>query len=266
MNPRNLANLYAIFRTLQPELRAWLTSDEVIALVGTIGQELVLSSDQRTEIPILVLRLVTQDITPESFKAEISQALGVDSRISEQAMKRIAELILAPIAQPLRFNGVDISLVGFDTPASAATPTPEPMPAPTLIPIPTQAPAPLSNPTPTPVPAPIPMPEGPISPPTPQPPKLETLRAVPPPPPPTSSQPFILHAEPKRAAPETIKPSFTFTPPASPRFTETKIAPKVVIERIVHYSRLTTPLNQAPKRVVRNEAGGVVTPHSRWFS
>lgn len=64
---------------------------------------------------------------------------------------------------------------------------------------------------------------------------------------------------------EAPKPSFTFTPPASPQFAETKVAPKVVIERIVHYGTLITPLNQAPKRTVPTETG-IATPRSRWFS
>ena len=215
----SLANLYAVFRTLQPELRAWLTSDEVMAAIETIARAFILSKSQERQMPILILRLVTQDIPPESFKAALAERLGVSPDIAAHVAEKMREGILSPVEQVLRFNGVDVGAIGLDAPVTPS-PVPAPMPA---------APAPLPV---TPQPNPIAPPASPN--------QIDPLPAAAP------MQPFILHAEPKAAAPEPIKPSFSFTPP-SPTGSGGQRAPKVIIERVVHYGALITPLNQTSR-------------------
>lgn len=225
----SLANLYAVFKTLQPELRAWLTSDEAMAVIEAIAGEFVLSKAQERQIPTLILRLVTQDIAPESFKAALAERLTISPDIATQIAESMRTGIFAPVEQVLRFNGVDVSAIGLDTP---------------LRPSDSGGQAPLRSPTPpAPAPMPIATPPTPMPPPTLQPTPTQPASTAPAPTP-APAQPFILHAEPKVSAPEPVKPSFSFTSPTrsdSPRKTS---APKVVIERVVHYGALTTPLNQ----------------------
>lgn len=83
------------------------------------------------------------------------------------------------------------------------------------------------------------------------------------------NKPFVLHEEPSfsRNAENNIlepKPSFIFNP------AETRDAPradapaKVIIERVVHYNQLRTPLNQtsAPRP---NQNKKIETPKTKWF-
>ena len=246
MNAAQLAGLYAAFKTLQPEIREWLTSDEAAAATRLVAERLILSRAQETQLPILILRLVAQDIPPESFKAEVAQALSVTPDIAEQAIAGIAEGVLAPVAQGLRFAGIDISLLGFDAPPiPTATPqTPEPMPARTM-----DFPAPEPAPFPAEVSAPEPAPPAPAAP-APQIPSIT---------------PFIIHAEPKAARAAAPKPSFSFAPQAPARAAESGPAPKVMIERVVHYTNLRSSLTE-PSRVRTERREPPRAPESRWFS
>lgn len=226
----SLANLYAVFRTLQPELRAWLTSEEAMAVIETIATTFVLSKAQERQLPLLILRLVTQDTPPESFKSALAERLGVSRDIAQNIAQAMREGIFSPVEQALRFNGVDTSAIGLDAPLTSmpVPPPPAPAPMPTPMPPPSTPPPITTPPSQKPAPEPAPVP-------------------TPPPPSPTGSggqvppKPFVLHAEPKASAPEPVKPSFSFTPP-SPTGSGSQRAPKVIIERVVHYGALTTPL------------------------
>ncbi len=130
MTIQQITTLHAAFRTLQPEIREWLTSDEVLAATGAIAERLILSRAQEIQLPLLIVRLVTQNIPPESFKAEVVQALTLSPEVAEQIISSIVETILAPIAPALSFAGVDVALVGFNAPTTpfklpeASPPTP----------------------------------------------------------------------------------------------------------------------------------------------
>ena len=234
MTAAQMAALIAAFRTLQPELREWLTSDEAMAATAAIAERLVLSRDQEMRLPTLILRLATGDLAPESFKAEAAQALGVGSDIAEQATKGIAETILAPIAQALRFAGVDIESMGFDAPAAQAVPRERfPMPRPAALPE-TQAQAPAKTDAP------------------------ET---------PAKAKPFMLHEEPQAARPDAIKPSFSFVPDDRAHFGESAPPAKVTIERIVHYANLRSSMTEPSRAKAPAPEGDTIRkPSSKWFA
>ncbi len=231
MTSLQLAALHAAFRVLQPEIREWLTSDEAMEAIGAVGERLVLSREQKIQLPVLILRLVTQDISPESFKSEIAQALSVAPDIAAQATTMLAETVFAPVAQALRFSGIDTTALGFDSPAA-------PPAAQTI--------APDSN--------------------FPTFPKKETQS--PPSPPSFGEQeikPFILHKEPKTEQAEAPRPSFSFISESSGAFGESAPAPKVIIERVVHYSNLRSSLTEPRRPRAEPKMEAIRKPSSRWF-
>ena len=82
----------------------------------------------------------------------------------------------------------------------------------------------------------------------------------------STTQPFILHEEPSFTP--TPQPVLGFTPPPQEvgRFTPPPptTPPKVIIERVVHYSLLYTPFTQASLQKNRPEKQ-VGVPKSKWF-
>ena len=234
MTAAQMAALLAAFRTLQPELREWLTSDEAMAATAAIAERLVLSREQEMRLPTLILRLATGDLAPESFKAETARTLDVEPDIAAQATKIVAETILAPVAQALRFAGIDTRSMGFDAPAAQA-PQAERFPLPLPAPLP-EAPAPVPEKTDAP----------------------ET---------PVMAKPFILHEEPKSGRPDTAKPSFSFVPDDRARFAESAPPAKVTIERIVHYTNLRSSFTEpARAKAPAPEGDAIEKPPSKWFS
>lgn len=236
MTLEQIARLYVIFKTLQPEIKEWIASDDTSAIVKAIAARFILSDDQERKLPVLILRLVTQDLPPESFKAELAKETGVDEGLAKNITEAIAKEVIEPIGAALRYGGVNTNLLGFNAPASPAsltrlraTSAPDPIPAP-------QAESAAASPA-------------------------EAAQA------PASAQPFILHEEPRittDATPNGGRP-FNYSPEEAGRAGQ--IPPRVVIERVVHYSQLRTPLNVASGNKGTPASGTVKPklPQSKWF-
>lgn len=73
MTLEQIARLYVIFKTLQPEIKEWIASDDTAAIIQAIAARFVLSDEQEQKLPILILRLVTQDLPlrPAGFPASL---------------------------------------------------------------------------------------------------------------------------------------------------------------------------------------------------
>jgi hypothetical protein len=229
MTLEQIARLYVIFKTLQPEIKEWIASDDTSAIVKAISARFILSDEQERKLPLLILRLVTQDLPPESFKAELIKETDVDAELAKNITEAIAKEVIEPIAAPLRYCGVNTNLLGFNAPAT-----------------PTQT-APIAI-------APAPQPA--IQEPTNEAPPTAEVKI----------KPFILHEEP-RATASTVPDggrSFNYS-----RGTESseKNSPRVVIERVVHYSQLRTPLNIAStnNNILSGGRAQPKLPQSKWF-
>ena len=119
MTLEQIARLYVIFKTLQPEIKEWIASDDTAVIIKAIAARFVLSDEQERKLPILVLRLVTQDLPPESFKAELAKELGVDESMAKDITNAIAKDIVGPVAAALRYGGIDTNLLGFNSPPTS---------------------------------------------------------------------------------------------------------------------------------------------------
>lgn len=237
MTLEQIARLYVIFKTLQPEIKEWIASDDTSALTKAIAARFILSDEQERKLPILILRLVTQDLPPESFKAELAKETGVDAELAKNITEAIAKEIIEPIGAALRYGGVNTALLGFNAPPTVPHPASEQVSRP--------APAPQEE-----------MPANPI--------QAATEKA--PEPPPAPAQPFILHEEPRATATQNGSRSFSYS---SQEGSETGVvAPRVVIERVVHYSQLRTPLNSAStnNNIPHGERTKPKLPQSKWFT
>ncbi len=240
MTLEQIARLYVIFKTLQPEIKEWIASDDTSAIIKAIAARFILSDEQERVLPLLVLRLVTQDLPPESFKAELAKEMNADADLAKNITEAIAKEIIEPIAPALRYGGVNTALLGFNAPATAPHPASEAMPRP--------------------IPAPQPpIPANPV--------QAATENAPEPTPAPAAAQPFILHEEPRAAVAQSGARSFSYSPQTDTGV-ESAASPRVVIERVVHYSQLRTPLNIAG--TTRNAPEGDRTkpklPQSKWFT
>lgn len=206
MTQERISQLYAAFRTLPEEVKDRISSDEAHEILADLARTLVLSDAQALGLPLLILRLTVQDLAPESFKAEAMQELGMDSGLAERITDDVRGKILAPVAQPLMFGGVDITRLGLDAAATTAEPMPHAPPVAHEI-FPSAFPAinPNSPPPAEPVPAAAPTADVPA--------------------------PFILHEE------------ITSSRYAQRAPAEAVTASRPAAERIVHYNRLYTPLN-----------------------
>ncbi len=236
MTLEQIARLYVIFKTLQPEIKEWIASDDTSAIIKAIAARFVLSDEQERKLPILVLRLVTQDVPPESFKAELAKEMGVDTELAKNITEAVAKEVIEPIGAALRYGGVNTALLGFNAPPSA--------------------PQAAEQATPRPAPAPQ-IKENAV---TSQPVETKPLETSP-------SSPFILHEEPRATAGATANGgrSFNYSPESAEG--DGKIPPRVVIERVVHYSQLRTPLNVASAQKSTSAHTGVQPkmPQSKWF-
>jgi hypothetical protein len=234
MTLEQIARLYVIFKTLQPEIKEWIASDDTSAIVKAIAARFILSDEQERALPLLILRLVTQDLPPESFKAELAKETGVDAELAKSITEAIAKEVIEPIASALRFGGVNTSLLGFNAPASPTEVAP-------------------ATPTPIPIPDPQPVtlkPENEVSP-------TDT----------TPTKPFILHEEPRATVNAAPDGGRSFNYPASSGSIGNS-PPRVVIERVVHYSQLRTPLNVAStnKNIPSGDRAKPKLPQSKWFT
>lgn len=224
MNLEQITNLYTIFQSLSSEIKDWFLEEKTNKDIQGVVRQFVLSDDQALKIPFLLLRLVTQNLPPEQFKAALAEALTIDHALAEKITNALAEKILAPIKDPLKTAGVDIELLKFDTPVNEQ----------------------IANRK-----SQIPQPS------------VQHLE------PGIQSKPFVLHAEPsfsrneEHTAPDT-KPSFIFNPAETIDAPRASAPAKVIIERVVHYNQLRTPLNQTsiPKPNVKKEVG---VPKTKWF-
>lgn len=245
MTLEQIARLYVIFKTLQPEIKEWIASDDTSALTKAIAARFILSDEQERKLPILILRLVTQDLPPESFKAELAKETGIDAELAKNITEAIAKEIIEPIGAALRYGGVNTALLGFNAPPTTPHPVSEPAPRP------------------------IPEPQAEIPTDT-----VRTATEKTPEPPPSLTQPsetslpnpFILHEEPRAATAQSGTRSFNYSSQADT--TETGVTPpRVVIERVVHYSQLRTPLNVAVthNNTPESKRTKPKLPQSKWF-
>jgi hypothetical protein len=213
MTLEQISRLYIIFKTLQPEIKEWIASDAVTAAIEAIARRFVLSNEQSAQLPLLILRLVTQDLAPETLKAELAKEFSLAPDAAKTITEAIAKNIIAPIAPALRFNGIDTNLLGFNASATE-NPTAAIHESVTIE---------AADPTP----------------------KIQKKEEA--------LKPFILHEEPRPRTESAPGPrsSFIFRPQAEDAHSAATnaangIAPAhAIIERVVHYSRLRTPLNQA---------------------
>lgn len=90
-----------------------------------------------------------------------------------------------------------------------------------------------------------------------------------PPLPNTANKPFILHEEPssfpQKNTASVAAPSFIFSPGDTVNPSLQSAPPKVIIERVVHYSPLRTPLAQPAAKTKKRNAD-VTVPKSKWFT
>lgn len=249
MTAEQITNLYIAFKTLSPEIKERLTSDEASNEIDTMSKQYILSTDQEMELPLLLLRLVTQNLPPEQFKSALAEALAIDHALAEKITDALAEKILAPIKQPLQSAGVNIDLLKFDTPHqnefdagqaphqgaldAGQTPAPEKIAADT-IPQNQQSASSAQNPTP-----------------------------------PIQNKPFVLHEEPSfsRDGENTIvdaKPSFIFNPAETMNTLRESAPAKVIIERVVHYNQLRTPLHHTSVPPLDSKKE-IKPPKTKWF-
>lgn len=239
MTLEQIARLYVLFKTLQPEIKEWIASDEAATILKAIAARFVLSDEQERKLPILVLRLVTQDLPPESFKAETAKETGIDDALAKEITEAVAKEVIGPVAAALRYGGVDTNLLGFNAPPAPPSGLRGTSPPET----PSQ-----SQPGIQPSPA------------------VQAARAEKIPDEAAAAKPFILHEEPRTE---------TGRAPSAPRAfsygTQSRtgpVPPRVVIERVVHYSNFRTPLNVAGTNggAPAGERPAPKLPQSKWFA
>lgn len=218
-------SLHLVLQSLPEEVRAWLNSEEVGDLITLISQNYLLKDQQLYLLPELLLRLVTSDLEPAAFTAELQRGLGVDETTAKKITSDLKQKVLEPIRQPLGIMGIDLNLLEF------RTPLPAPPPPPPLPPPPGRVSQPPTAPT---------LPNQPFI--LYQEKALEPVGLVRPILPPT------LQLFPKTAG-----------PPAGGA-TE---APQVQVERIVHYTNLYTPLTRLALK--KKAEPKISLPRSRWF-
>jgi hypothetical protein len=128
MTTEQLDKLYTIFRTLPEDAKDWFNSDEAAAKTADIAREFVLSEAQEGALPLLVLRLITQNITRQALPAALAEAANLDRQTAERVAAALVERVVGPALPALRFAGITLNETA---PAPAAPPMPPPMPAPT---------------------------------------------------------------------------------------------------------------------------------------
>ncbi|MBU6141785.1 hypothetical protein KGO95_01530 [Patescibacteria group bacterium] len=112
MNPSESKTFQEKFSLLPDKIKEWLSSEELVYIIGDIETKLGLSDEKVLVIPSLILRLVVQDIEPQDFTNTLSQELGVSSLIAKTIAEEVEKNALRPIEGELRSKtGIETKLI-----------------------------------------------------------------------------------------------------------------------------------------------------------
>lgn len=95
------------FNELSPDIQSWIDSDDFINSIVSIRKEFNLKNS--AIISDAVLDLILKKIKPEKLKEELLKSVSSDN--INELTKKITDLILAPIKEPLKASDIDISII-----------------------------------------------------------------------------------------------------------------------------------------------------------
>jgi hypothetical protein len=95
------------FNELLPDIQSWIDSDDFINSIVSIRKEFNLKNS--AIISDAVLDLILKKIKPEKLKEELLKSVPADN--IDELTKKITDLLLAPIKEPLKASGIDISTI-----------------------------------------------------------------------------------------------------------------------------------------------------------
>ena len=96
------------FVELPDNVRKWLASEKVLAVVSDMNERLEYFGDKVGVIPWLITRLAVKDLAPKYFMSELCDYLVVSSDEARAITEEIDKRILRPIEPAL--NRLDIDL------------------------------------------------------------------------------------------------------------------------------------------------------------
>ncbi|MDO8585212.1 MAG: hypothetical protein Q7R85_03820 [bacterium] len=117
------------FVELPDNVRQWLASEKILAVVIDINERLEYFGDKVSVIPWLITRLATKDLAPKYFMSELRDYLVVSDDEARAITEEIDKRILRPIEPAL--NRLDIDLnslyLGQAAPVAAQNLAPQPI-------------------------------------------------------------------------------------------------------------------------------------------
>ncbi|GEM_PF-2992873 len=119
-------------------IREWFGSEEVVAHIRSLSNELGTPREKRGAIPRLLLRLEVGDLEPQFFSGELAQELGLTKERALAVASEIRKTILHPKKEALSDYGIDQFLLEeFNLPIprmrrETVTPVAAPSSAPTF--------------------------------------------------------------------------------------------------------------------------------------
>lgn len=98
--------------TIPQPIRDWLASNVATYIVIELNNRLGFKDIKRQIIPSLIFWLITREIAPENFIAQLGQELQINASSAKNIAAEIVETLLRPIEKSLRTEaGVDIAKI-----------------------------------------------------------------------------------------------------------------------------------------------------------
>lgn len=109
------------FVQLPDNVRKWLASEKVLAVVTDMNDRLEYFGDKVSVIPWLITRLAVKDLAPKYFMSELRDYLVVDENEARAITEEIDKRILRPIEPALTRLDIDLNslYLGQAAPATA---------------------------------------------------------------------------------------------------------------------------------------------------
>lgn len=97
------------FVQLPDNVRQWLASEKVLAVITDMNDRLEYYGDKVGVIPWLIMRLAVKDLAPKYFMSELRDYLVVDENEARAITEEIDKRILRPIEPALNRLGIDLN-------------------------------------------------------------------------------------------------------------------------------------------------------------
>ncbi len=103
---------------LNPQIRKWIGSDQVIVVIGELNKKYGVSAKKLSVIPRLVLHITLKVAEPQNFTQMLAEELNVSQAAAVAIADEVQEKIFLPVRKQLFDDDIDINLIKTTLPGA----------------------------------------------------------------------------------------------------------------------------------------------------